>query len=234
MSGFDLCPPIAMSMSRWQAQEAGEGQEGEESGSAPSQPAGAEVATPLESGIPVQMSQSALDVLSQTMAELQRMPELVPSLASHAGISQALERAARSVSAAADQVEIGHTAMQHAFVAVEAGAKLAAAAALLIQAEMLPKVRICIRSSRRPDTLAVLLPRYQGWFARMDLNVYVAVAEHEAYKRVFQQRGISERSGVFLKEGGAGPGAQVQAALRDTLQQDHRRAKPDLRLALCI
>ena len=78
VSGFDLCPP--MSMSWWQAQEAGEGQE--ESGSAHPQPAGAEVAPPLECSTLVQMSKSAVVALSRTMAELQHMPQLVPSMAS--------------------------------------------------------------------------------------------------------------------------------------------------------
>ena len=220
-----------MSMSRWQAQGAGRGRV--TSGSVPPQPAGAEVAR-LEPSTVVQLSQSAFAVLAQTMAQLQQMPQLVPSLASQGEITTALGRASDGVSRAAKLVEEGHMAMQRAFLAVDAGAKLAAAAALLSRAEMLPQVRICIRSSQRPATLAAVLPRYQAWFPGMALNVYVAVAEHGAYTQVFQQHGIGQMTGATLMEGGAGPGGQVQAALRDTPQQDHCRAKPDLRLAFRI
>ena len=228
VSGFDLCP-CPLSMSWWQAHEAGQDPVVPES-----VPAAEAELEPPDSITTVQMSQAAFVALSRNMALLQQMQVLVPSLAAQREISEAMARAVDGVAGAAEQVEEGQRAMLRAFLAVDAAAKLAGAAAMLIRAEMLPKVRICIRSSQRPSILAALLPRYQGWFSGMDLNVYVAEAEYTAYQQEFQQRGINVGTGVFLKQGGAGPGAQVQAALRETPLQDHRRAKLDLCLACHI
>ena len=171
---------------------------------------GAREGEPMSRSVPV-----------RALCQIEQMAKLVPSLAERAHIFDivAVESAAA--------VELA----KQAFLAIDAGARLAHSALLLLRADMPLRVRVCLLASLGNGCsrfFTSILPRHRRLFPGQKLYVYVAPSEHVEWLANFRRRGLGEQAddaGVILRHGGSLPGEQVQAALRDTAPQDHFHAK---------